>query len=116
MTNDFNARMRVQLMELRDELEALASTADASADVVELDQTRMGRLSRMDALQAQAMAQEAGRRRAATLRGIASALARIDSGEYGVCQSCDESIPRRRLEFDPAALMCVQCASKAEQS
>lgn len=116
MTDDFNARMRARLIELRDELEALVATGDASADVVELDQTRVGRLSRMDALQAQAMAQESGRRRAATLRGIAAALARLDSGEYGVCQSCDESIPRPRLEFDPAARMCVECASNAERS
>lgn len=116
MTDEFKLRMRARLIELRAELEALVATGDASADVVELDQTRVGRLSRMDALQAQAMAQESGRRRAATLRGIAKALARIDTGEYGVCQSCDESIPHKRLEFDPTALMCVQCASKAERT
>ena len=109
------ADVRVKLLELREELESLAATADESSRVVELDQSRVGRLSRMDAMQAQAMAQASGRRREITLRRIAAALARIDSGDYGLCRSCEEPIPRKRLEFDPTVSLCVQCAEKAEQ-
>ena len=116
MTDDFLAEMRVRLLELRTELEALAATSNESSDIVELDQARVGRLSRMDALQAQAMAKESGRRREIRLQNISRALARIDSGEYGRCQSCDEPILRKRLEFDPSAQLCIQCAERAEQS
>lgn len=85
-------------------------TADQRAPV-ELDQQSVGRLSRMDALQVQAMAQETSRRRASELRRIAAALSRIDEGEFGYCINCGDEIARRRLELDPAAPLCVDCAS-----
>jgi DnaK suppressor protein len=69
----------------------------------------------MDAMQAQQMAQASGRRRELMLHRVTAALARIENGDYGICQSCDESINPRRLEFDPTAVLCIQCASKAEQ-
>jgi DnaK suppressor protein len=108
--------VRERLNRLREELEALADTGDQSSQVVELDQTRVGRLSRMDALQRQAMAKESGRRREIMLRNIAIAIARVDSGEYGMCRSCDEPINPKRLEFDPTALLCIACAEQAENS
>jgi len=110
------SEMRDRLLEIRQALESIATTSDQSSQVVELDQARVGRLSRMDALQAQAMAKESGRRRGIMLRNIAGALERIESGGYGLCQSCDEPIHRKRLEFDPAALLCIQCAERAEKS
>ncbi len=110
------ADVRDKLLKLREELEAVAATSEQSSQTVELDQARVGRLSRMDALQAQAMAKESGRRRELTLRRIAAALERVESGDYGLCQSCDEPIHQKRLAFDPTALLCVQCAERAESS
>ncbi len=107
--------MRERLLQLRAELQAEAAAAEGSADIVELDQSKVGRLSRMDAMQAQAMAQASGLRREATLRRIAAALKRVDEGEYGACLECGEPINQKRLEFDPTALLCIDCASRAEQ-
>ncbi len=115
MSDFFIADMRERLLKLREDLESMATTSDQSSQVVELDQTRMGRLSRMDAMQAQAMSQESGRRREMMLRKIAAALERIDNGNFGHCQSCEEPIQRKRLEFDATTLLCIQCAQKAEQ-
>jgi DnaK suppressor protein len=106
---------RCRLLELREELEAIAATGDNSAAVVELDQSKVGRLSRMDAMQAQAMAKASGQRRETMLRNIAAALKRIDDDEYGLCVDCDEPIHPKRLEADPTALRCIDCASKAEK-
>jgi DnaK suppressor protein len=86
-----------------------------SADPVELDQSRQGRLSRMDALQQQAMAAETQRRRSVELKRIAAAMARIDEGEYGYCLTCGEAIPGGRLDVDPAATQCVLCADRGER-
>jgi DnaK suppressor protein len=108
--------MRDRLVALRTELEAAAESAEGSSAIVELDQSKVGRLSRMDAMQAQAMAKASDQRREATLRRVAAALKRIDDGEYGVCQSCDEPINPKRLEFDPTVLLCIDCASKSEQN
>jgi DnaK suppressor protein len=107
--------MRDRLLKLREELESIAETSDEAATVVELDQTKVGRLSRMDALQAQAMAKASGLRREAMLRNIEAALRRIDDGTYGLCRDCDKPINPKRLEFDPTALRCIDCANEAEK-
>jgi len=106
--------MKRKLIEMRDELERIAATGDASAAVVELDQARVGRLSRMDAMQVQAMAQASGQRRGAMLREIATALKRIDDGSFGICQGCEEPINPKRLEVDPTVRLCIDCANNAE--
>jgi DnaK suppressor protein len=106
--------VRERLLKWRKDLESLSTTADEASQVVELDQARVGRLSRMDAMQAQAMAKESSRRREVALRNILGALARIDNGHYGRCLDCEEPIPPKRLEFDPAARLCIQCAERAE--
>ena len=101
---------RRRLIALRDELESIAEAGNEAASTVELDQTRVGRLSRMDAMRAQAMSVEARRRRESNLRRIAAALRRIDNADFGYCAGCDEPIDPRRLAIDPAATHCVACA------
>lgn len=115
MPDSINADMRKRLLKLREELESMVETSEESSQVVELDQTRVGRLSRMDAMQAQQMAQASARRRKLMLRQISAALARIEKDDYGYCRSCDEPIAHKRLEFDPTALLCIKCANEAEQ-
>ena len=105
---------RQLLLSKREQLEALTETGEAAAQVVELDQSKVGRLSRMDAMQAQAMSIEANRRREQELKQIALALQKINDGDYGYCVSCDEEIAGKRLEINPAATLCIECASKQE--
>jgi DnaK suppressor protein len=105
---------REKLLDLRAELQGIAETGDESAAVVELDQSKVGRLSRMDAMQAQAMAKASSHRRELMQRKISAALKRIDDGDFGICRECDEPINPKRLEFDPTALYCIDCASKGE--
>ena len=101
---------RAALRARQDELEKLSeSSADARATVT-LDQASVGRLSRMDALQSQAMAQATERQRAAELARIKSALLRMEEDEYGYCIVCGEEIAAKRLDIDPAASHCVKCA------
>lgn len=104
----FEALLKARRRELSDAVES----GKAASDTVELDQTRQGRLSRMDAMQQQAMAQETQRRREFDIRRIDAALERLDAGEYGECLSCYEDIPVGRLEIDPAVTLCVACAEK----
>ncbi len=109
------AEIRARLLALREGLEEVAGAGAAAAAVVELDQSKVGRLSRMDALQAQAMSQESGRRREEQLRAIAAALLRLDTGEYGDCRECEMPIAPKRLEFDPTTVLCIECASNLER-
>lgn len=106
---------RERLLKLREKLKSAAEIGDESADIVELDQSKVGRLSRMDAMQAQAMAQAFAQRRELMLRNIKAALKRLDDGDYGLCRDCEEPINPKRLEFDPTALRCIDCESKRDE-
>jgi DnaK suppressor protein len=103
---------------LLEELKAELLVADESGlqaeEVVELDQTRVGRLSRMDALQAQAMSMETGRRRRLHLQEIDDALERVETGDYGDCFECGELINPKRLEANPRTALCIRCAEALE--
>lgn len=102
------------LQQQRDSLMSAQQLAQDSTDIVELDQSSVGRVSRADAMQSQSMAIEGTRLRQQQLRKISTALALIESGDYGYCENCDQMIDIRRLEIDPAATLCVPCASKQE--
>ena len=102
--------VKARLIALRADLRDTSATSAESREPVELDQSRVGRLSRMDALQGQAMALEIARRRENEVRRIDAALARIDGGEYGYCVTCGEDIAAKRLDLDPAAAVCIDCA------
>ncbi|MBC2776462.1 TraR/DksA family transcriptional regulator [Parasphingopyxis marina] len=112
MANGFDERTwRKRLEELR---RALASEDEGAAEwrkPVELDQQSVGRLSRMDAMQQQAMADAEARRRKSDIARIDAALKRLDDGEYGWCLGCGEAIAEKRLEIDPMATQCVGCAA-----
>jgi RNA polymerase-binding transcription factor len=107
-------KFRLLLIQQRDELKNSLQMAQQSTETVELDQASVGRVSRGDALQAQSMAVETSRLKQQQLRKISMALSLIESGDYGYCSICDQDIDHRRLEVDPAATMCVPCASKQE--
>ena len=106
--------MRRRLQEMRTAMEARAHEVEASSEVVELDQARQGRLSRMDAMQGQAMSKASGRRIEQTLGRIDAALSRIEDDDFGFCSGCGESIDPRRLDFDPTVLLCIGCAERQE--
>lgn len=108
------ALYKLKLKEMqRQLLEDIEGASDATKPV-NLDQASVGRLSRMDAMQSQAMAQETQRRRQLQLTRIQAALDRMEEEDYGYCASCGEDIPLKRLEVDPAAPFCVTCAGKME--
>lgn len=79
---------------------------------VTLQQDSVGRLSRIDAMQQQQMALAAELRRQSEANRIAGALHRLDQGEWGYCLTCGEEIAARRLEHDPSAAKCVECAGR----
>ena len=94
---------------MQSDLDELDLVAKASTETVVLDQSSVGRLSRMDALQGQQMALEAERRRKQEKLQIKAALARIQSGEFGHCATCGDEIAVGRLSVNPTAVRCVKC-------
>ena len=113
MANEKKNTYRKQLLVTREELERDSEATAEARKPVELDQTIVGRLSRMDALQVQAMQVETARRRRLELKRIEAALNRIDNGEFGYCAICGEDIEPKRLKHDPTVPACITCAKNA---
>ena len=103
--------LRAQLIARASELEELSQMSAEARGAVELDQASVGRVSRIDAIQRQAMALANERSRVAELGRIKAALLRIEEGEYGYCITCGEAIAPKRLAFDPSLATCVDCAA-----
>ena len=107
--NDASAHKQ-RLIAERDELRLAGEASAAERKPVALDQQSVGRLSRMDAMQVQAMNVAAEDRRQARIRRIEAALARIEAGEFGSCVTCGEDIAPKRLAMDATVPMCIACA------
>jgi DnaK suppressor protein len=114
MTPEQRERFRALIEKRLSELTAADTTMRDEARPVELDQTRVGRLSRQDALQSQALSVAALERNRTQINRLRMALKRLDDGDYGYCRECGEEIPEARLEVDPAADYCVACAQRLE--
>lgn len=98
---------------IEDRLAALAQASDDTVEaraVVTLDQQSVGRLSRMDALQQQAMAKATEARRATEIARLRAALRQLQQGEFGYCVDCGEEIGTERLLRAPTAPKCLSCA------
>jgi len=115
MNSDQHKLAESRLNALREELLHKKESAADDSSPVELDQTRVGRLSRMDAMQQQAMSQELERRRDTQLKRIEGAFIRLEKGTYGDCVGCGIAIDAKRMDFDPTAFFCVECAKRAEK-
>jgi DnaK suppressor protein len=107
---------KAQREELQSELERQLARLQKSMKVtdeamrtVELDQTTVGRLSRMDSLQNQSLSKGLREREVVQLSQIREALARVQAGTYGLCAACDGPIPFERLYVFPEAPECAGC-------
>ena len=105
-----------ELEELRQDLEAeLASlersmlVTDEGLKPVALDPTAVGRLSRIDELQNQALTKNLRDREDVKLAGLQQAFLRMDEGTYGRCDACGEGIPLARLQVFPETTTCMEC-------
>ncbi len=106
--------LHTKLLELRSELTNLLVDSSASSQAVDLDQP-IGRLSRMDALQQQAMAKanRAGHQRRLIL--VDAALIAIKTERYGECRRCEEPIGFSRLQVRPESPFCLDCQKESER-
>ncbi|MCP9439807.1 MAG: hypothetical protein NNA20_11550 [Nitrospira sp.] len=113
MTSEDLERFRAKLTAMQDEIRAINDSAAQDLKPVELDQTSVGRVSRVDAMQLQQMSQAAARRRQQLLVKIEGALRRIESGRFGLCFLCGTEIDLRRLNADPTITRCRDCVESA---
>lgn len=107
---DLRDRYLARLEDELDQLRAVSAQARDGRRPVVLDQQSVGRLSRMDAMQGQAMAAAVEARRSGRGRAIEAALARLAGEDFGWCDGCGGFIGQKRLDLDPVAQRCIGCA------
>lgn len=106
-----------QLEEIREELRRNLARLERSVKTngngraPDLDQSAVGRLSRIEALQNQGMTQTLKERERLQLEQVLKALERIDAGTFGFCSDCRGPIRFERLLVFPEALNCAACGS-----
>ncbi|MFV2003066.1 MAG: TraR/DksA family transcriptional regulator [Paracoccaceae bacterium] len=111
MEEDILNGLRKQLIGMLSDIKLQDQRGLDGTRTVKLDQQAVGRLSRMDAIQQQAMAKATQARRNQQKQRITNALSRMDDGEFGYCMQCGDQIAEKRLAFDPSAPTCLTCAT-----
>ena len=109
-------QLKDQLKVLQQELIQFLHLDEATAETVELDQGKVGRLSRMNALQQQAMAQASGTAHKQQLLKVQRALHHIEQGDYGYCEACGQLIAFARLQAQPESEYCITCLQALEEN
>lgn len=109
MTEQDLAHFKEKLEAEQERIRLSLAVADPSEDSITPDNA-IGRLTRMEALQAQSMSAATRARQQKRLRLVGQALERIADGSYGQCVRCGEAIPHGRLEVMPEARVCIDCA------
>ena len=107
--------LREEIEKLKADLEAQLVANASAAKPVKLDPSAVGRLSRMDAMQGQAMAKATRRGMELQLAQCKSALQAVLRDEYGFCRRCEEPIGFKRLNAKPEAPFCLECQRAAER-
>lgn len=105
-----------QVEELRDELQRTLTRIERSLQLsdggrtTDLDQSAVGRLSRIEAIQNQGLTRNLHDRERHQLEQVVEALKRLDAGTYGRCTACKHPIVYERLAVFPEARTCSQCS------
>lgn len=110
LTPDQLAELKSLLLDALEKLQRSMAVTDEAAKPVELEPKAVGRLSRIDSLQNQALSSNLQDRERARLAGILAALERIEEGDYGSCIECGGTIEYGRLLVFPEATTCTGCA------
>lgn len=108
--HELEGLLRARSVELEGQIERISDEGKP----VQLDQQSVGRLSRMDAMQQQQMAQASQSHMRAHLNRVRLALKAIEEDDYGYCKSCDEAIGFDRLQVRPDSPLCIRCQEQNE--
>lgn len=109
MTEQELSAIRQKIDQRIEELENLLGDDSEETKPIEPD-VSIGRLSRLDSMQMQQMDLEQHRRQEAELQKLKEAQIRIEDGSYGQCVMCRQPIAPARLEAQPDAILCINCA------
>jgi len=109
------AEEKVLLKEtVNEKIEMLEKELEMMSDAVQpiAPDDSIGRVSRMDAINNQAVAKAAYNDKQTLLSRLKLSLTVIDKENYGSCAKCNRDIPIKRLMSIPYSNLCVYCAAR----
>ena len=104
------AQIKKQLLEAQQEIAGRLGLRDE----VRIEHTA-DEMDQVQAAEARELAISNLDRWARWLRQVEGALRKLDTGEYGICERCEEEIGVRRLRAVPWAQLCIRCQEIADQ-
>ena len=107
-------QIRQVILQQMNQLKQQLSLSQESSKTVELDQALAGRVSRIDAIQQQKVAQAGLNRARIKTERLNQALKALDSEDFGYCLECGEAIKFARLLIKPESVYCIDCQSRLE--
>jgi len=114
LSNQQLAAIRKRLLQLEKNLSQQMEINRDAASIVALDQTSVGRVSRMGAIQQQSIALSTRRKTSLRLKRVQDALRALADNGYGFCEQCNELIAFERLLARPEANLCISCQNHAD--
>tara|TARA_B100001013_G_scaffold317438_1_gene225271 strand:+ start:4013 stop:4375 length:363 start_codon:yes stop_codon:yes gene_type:complete len=114
LSNQQLAAIRKRLLQLEKNLSQQMEINRDAASIVALDQTSVGRISRMEAIQQQSIALSTRRKTCLRLKRVQAALRALADNGYGFCEQCNELIAFERLLARPEANLCISCQNHAD--
>ncbi len=115
LTAEQLAELKTALLGMQASLDEQLQGNKSASDAVTLDQTLVGRVSRIDAMQQQQMAISTRAQAEQRLQRIRLALAAMANSDYGYCRRCDEAIGFARLQARPETPLCINCQNQIDQ-
>lgn len=115
LTTDQAAELHGDLLKLRKSLTGAVAADEVASQPVALDQSAVGRLSRMDAMQVQEVAKANLRSHKRRLIQVDLALEHIADDEYGICRRCEDPVGYPRLKARPETPFCLECQGEIEK-
>lgn len=109
ITPEQKQQLHEELLRTLTRLERSVTRHGSASRPAEMDQTCIGRLSRIEALQNQSFTQGLKEREKIRFEQVLDALRRIEDGSYGICAACKVAIPSERLLVFPETRTCTRC-------
>ncbi len=102
---DIRARIELKMAEVFERIQEYQELTKPTPPSVAI-----GRVSRMDAINNRSINEAALRQLEIKMKGLESAIYRLNDDKFGRCSSCGEMIPIGRIILVPGATKCVSCS------
>ena len=109
MKKEERQQLKLKIKEQLEKIEREIAELEANIQPISPENS-IGRVSRMDAIQNQSVAEAGLRSKKEKRKKLHLALEKVDQEGFGICQRCKQPIAAARLMYLPESSLCIRCA------